>query len=286
MSVLSLPLTVRALRSEVAAILERAGIEQPHNEARDLIAAVMDQPRFWPAQNADDVIEGERVRRAAARRARGMPFAYAVGKAPFRHLTLVVDERVLIPRQETEVLIDLVLQATGGKGVVADVGTGSGCIALALATEGAFGRVIATDVSLPAIDLARLNTQTIRPLRAAIEIREGDLLAPLNAADGLTAIVSNPPYIAHAEMHELPPSVRDWEPHLALASHDDGMAHIRGIVDAAPDVLLSGGILALEVDSRRARRVAQYVSANSAYADSKVHKDLTGRVRFVLATRR
>jgi release factor glutamine methyltransferase len=274
------------LRAEVAALLDHAGIEQSDSEARDLIAAVLDQPRFWPSQNGDELLDCDRVRDAAQRRALGMPFAYAVGKAAFRHLTLVVDQSVLIPRQETELLVDIVLEASAGKGVAADVGTGSGCIALALATEGDFDRVIATDVSASAIAMTRLNARSQCATRTVLDIRTGDLLTPLRRDDQVSVIVSNPPYIALSEIAELPSSVRDWEPHIALASENDGMAHTQHIIDAAPGVLRSGGILALEVDSRRARRVAQYIGANKTYADTKVHKDLTNRDRFVIATRR
>src|SRR5687768_18110154 len=111
-------------------------------------------PRFWPSLNREerlDVVLCARAWDAARRRASGAPFAYAVGRAAFRHLTLDVDERVLIPRQETELLVEQVLAVAGEGGVAVDVGTGSGAIALALATEGRFDRVVATDVSLDAL---------------------------------------------------------------------------------------------------------------------------------------
>jgi release factor glutamine methyltransferase len=284
--VLAFPLTIRALRSEIAAVLARAAIVNPHDEARDLIAAVLDQPRFWPVEHATVVVDGGAVRAAAERRASGMPFAYAVGKAAFRHLTLVVDERVLIPRQETELLVDLVLRATSGRGVVADIGTGSGCIALALASEGRFDAVIATDVSQAATAVARVNAAALRHVHARVEIRVGDLLLPLTREDRVNVLVSNPPYIARDEMAELPGSVRDWEPHGALVSDNDGLAHTFGIIDAAPGVLQTGGLLALEVDSRRAQRVAQRLRATGAYHDVKVHRDFTNRERYVLARKR
>ncbi|MGQ0643079.1 MAG: peptide chain release factor N(5)-glutamine methyltransferase [Gemmatimonadaceae bacterium] len=286
MTVLSLPLTVRALREEIAAVFAQSVIDNPHDEARDLISAVLDQPRFWPVQHADAVIDGEAVRRAAERRAQGMPFAYAVGKAAFRHLTLIVDERVLIPRQETELLVDLVLDATRGRGVVADIGTGSGCIALALASEGRFDRVIATEVSQAAKAVSQVNADNLAAPHAPADIREGDLLTPLTSEDGITIIVSNPPYIARHEMAQLPPSVRDWEPHVALFSDNDGLAHTFRIVAEAPSLLQSGGLLALEVDSRRAQLVAQQIRSNGAFDRVKVHRDFTGRERYVLAHRR
>lgn len=278
-----------AVLSELTADLARAGVPHARDEARDIVAAVLDVPRFWPATHRDALIDAsavEEARIAATRRARGAPFAYAVGRAAFRHLTLAVDERVLIPRQETEVLVDLVLGAeSGGRGTVADVGTGSGAIALALATEGNFDRVIATDVSRGALAVAERNAALLRDeLRAPVDLVHGSLLAPL-AGLSCRAVVSNPPYIAFAETEELPPSVRDWEPPLALLSGDQGLAATRAIIRDARVVLEAGGLLALEVDTRRASLVAEAIAATGGYRDIAIRLDLTGRERFVLARR-
>ena len=284
------PRALGTLLSELASDLNGAGVALARDEARDIVAAVLDVPRFWPSANTGTLVDAtavEEARQAAAARARGAPFAYAVGRAAFRYLTLAVDDRVLIPRQETEVLVDLVLEAEqGGRGTLVDVGTGSGAIALALATEGNFERVIATDVSRAALDVAERNAAFVRDdLRAPVEFLHGSLLAPL-AGLRVRALVSNPPYIAFAEIEELPASVRDWEPPLALLSADEGMATTRGIVRDAPSVLESGGLLALEVDTRRASLVAEALASNGSYRDVAVHLDLTGRERFVLARRR
>lgn len=284
------PRALGTLLSELASDLDGAGVALARDEARDIVAAVLDVPRFWPSANTGTLVDAtavEEARQAAAARARGAPFAYAVGRAAFRYLTLAVDDRVLIPRQETEVLVDLVLEAEqGGRGTLVDVGTGSGAIALALATEGNFERVIATDVSRAALDVAERNAAFVRDdLRAPVEFLHGSLLAPL-AGLRVRALVSNPPYIAFAEIEELPASVRDWEPPLALLSADEGMATTRVIVRDAPSVLESGGLLALEVDTRRASLVAEALASNGSYRDVAVHLDLTGRERFVLARRR
>lgn len=284
------PRPLGTLLTELASGLEGAGVALARDEARDIVAAVLDVPRFWPSANKGALIDAtavEEAQQAAAARARGAPFAYAVGRAAFRHLTLAVDDRVLIPRQETEVLVDLVLQAEdGGRGTLVDVGTGSGAIALALATEGNFDRVIATDVSLGALDVAERNAAFVRDdLRAPIELLHGSLLAPV-AGLQVRVLVSNPPYIAFSELEELPASVRDWEPPLALLSGDEGLATTRTIVRDAPSVLEHGGLLALEVDTRRASLVAEALASNGSYQDVAVHLDLTGRERFVLARRR
>jgi release factor glutamine methyltransferase len=278
------------LLTELTTRLEGSGVALARDEARDIVAAILDVPRFWPSTNRDALVDATAVdeaREAAAARGRGAPFAYAVGRAAFRHLTLAVDPRVLIPRPETELLIDLVLQAEeGGHGSLVDVGTGSGAIALALATEGRFDRVIATDVSRDAIAVAERNAAFLRDdLVASVEFMHGSLLAPV-AHLQFDVVVSNPPYIAFAEMEELPASVRDWEPPLALFSADEGLATTRALIREGRGVLVPGGLIALEVDTRRASLVAEAVASDGEYRDVAVHLDLTGRERFVLARRR
>ena len=281
--------TVAAVVGELEAMLADAGVPLPRDEARDIVAALLDVPRFWPSLNRDAPLDDDCRRAAlvaARRRAVGTPFAYAVGRAAFRHLTLDVDERVLIPRQESELLVEAVLEMTGGGGELAvDVGTGSGAIALALATEGHYGRVIGTDVSLDALDAARRNASLLgSALRAPVEFRSGSLLAPV-AGERAHIVVSNPPYIAFAEAAELTPGVRDWEPGLALFSGENGMAATAAIVRDAPGVLEPGGLLALEVDARRASLAAELCLADPRYRDVAVGLDLAGRERFVLARR-
>jgi release factor glutamine methyltransferase len=211
---------------------------------------------------------------------------YAVGRAAFRHLDLHVDQRVLIPRPETEMLVELVLGLAGQGGTAVDVGTGSGAIALALASEGRFDRVIATDISEDALTVARGNLEAIPPeKRPLVDFRLGDLLAPV-AGELLRAIVSNPPYISPAEKADLPAGVCDWEPPLALFSGDDGMAAIRGIVGEAAALLEPGGLLAIEIDSRRAGHARECAETDSRFRDVEIRTDLTGRERFLVARRK
>lgn len=263
-------------------------------EAREIIAALYDVPRFWPVANAHVRVESEmwpRAREAATKRSRGAPLAYAVGRASFRHLTLDVDERVLIPRPETELLVDLVLEhARDLVHFAVDVGTGSGAIALALASEGSFLEVLGTDISADALTVAETNArilQTRGALRARFTLAHGSLLAPL-ASRGRQAgvVVSNPPYIAFDEARDLPSDVRDWEPPIALFSGGQGLDLSTQLVREAADVLVPGGLLALEVDARRASLVAELVARDARYEEVGVHLDLTGRERFVLARRR
>lgn len=257
--------------------------------AQDVIAALLDVPRFWPGANGSEAVDDSvchAARLAIARLRSGAPFAYAVRRASFRHLTLDVDERVLIPRPETEGLVEQVLQLSGGGGGTAvDIGTGSGAIALSLASEGIFDRVVATDVSLDALAVARQNASRLAgALRAPVEFRHGALLAPLRDVRA-SVIVSNPPYIAYHEAAQLPAGVRDWEPALALLSGADGMTATVAIIRGAADLLHEGGILALEVDARRASLVAESLAVDPRYREISVRLDLAGRERFVIARR-
>ena len=251
-------LTFLTIVREIAELFARVGIAQPATEARDLVAAVLDRPRFWPALHAantplpHDLV---RLRVAAKRRAMGAPFAYAVRSACFRFLTLGVDERVLIPRPETEQLVELVLATPQAKrgGIAVDVGTGSGAIALALAAEGRFSLVLATDISNDALAVANENRQrSTASLRSPVDLRAGTGLAPL--ADLMVdVLVANPPYIAYSEMPQLPRLVRDWEPAQALCCAGDGLEVTRSIVRDAPATLRPGGLLALEVETIKIR---------------------------------
>jgi release factor glutamine methyltransferase len=284
-------LTVARLLEELAHALAAKGIARPVAEAREIIAALYDVPRFWPQVNGGvpvdtDVLERARV--AVRRRLRGAPLAYAVGRAAFRNLTLDVDERVLIPRPETEQLVELVLNATADVhgGVAIDACTGSGAIALALASEGHFSRVYGTDISQDAIVVARKNAELTRAmLKAPVDFLHGSLLGPVLDVRA-RVVVSNPPYIALGEAGTLPASVRDWEPAVALYSGNDGMVATARLVRQAADVLVSNGLLALEVDARRASLAAELVSRERRFHAIRVELDLTGRERFVLARRR
>ncbi len=281
-------MTVSELLERLSICLVAPGVPPARADARDLMAAVLRKPRLWPGANPTVVVAPAKVNEilaAAARLEQGMPMQYAVGTSDFRHLTLLVDGRVLIPRPETEVLVDIVLAEVAPGGTVADVGTGSGAIAIALATEGRFDRVIATDISSDALDVARANLAALTPgatNRTVVELRQGDLAEALRG-ERLRALVSNPPYIARVEEGDLPAAVRDWEPPLALFSEEGGMAAIFALVRAAPDVLEPGGLLVLEIDSRRAALARDAANAGGHFRAVGLRLDLTGRERFLVA---
>lgn len=254
-------------------------------DAREILAYLLDVPRSWAAVNAEEKVRKDisaRAISAAEKRAHGAPIQYCAGLAAFRNLTLNVDNRVLIPRPETELLVQHVLDRIEC-GTAMDICTGSGAIALALASEGKFDGIIATDISGEALEVARSNAVFCAPqLNAPVEFLQGPALEPV-ASRCANVVVSNPPYIAFSEHFTLDESVRDWEPSLALLAGDNGMAVIADIVAGAADVLEDGGLLALEVDSRRADVAAELAASSRRYRDISVLPDLTGRDRFVLA---
>lgn len=280
--------------ARAAARLARAGVADPRREATALWAAVAGEGLkpgdVWLRRDAAPTATvARRFSVALARRARGIPFAYAVGRTGFRHLDLLVDRRALIPRPETEGLVDLVLawtktgeggEARRGGGVAADVGTGCGCLALSLAVEAAFDCVIAVERSAAAAALARENVARVGP-PVSVEVREGDLLAPL-VGERLRVLVANPPYLTLAEYATLDPAVRHYEPRDALVSGADGLAATRGLLAGGRALLEPGGLLALELDERRAGETRALAEAHG-WSRARVYDDLFGRPRFLLA---
>jgi len=289
--------SIAAALEEAVALLERAGVPDPRREAATLWAAVAgDGTRrgdVWLRRDREPSPEvARRFREALKRRARGVPFAYAVGSVGFRTLELQIDSRALIPRPETEGLVELVLdwargagereEGRGRGGVAADIGTGCGCIALSLAVEGEFDRVIAVERSAAAAALARENVERVRP-PVPVEVREGDLLAPLGGGARLRAIVSNPPYLTDAEYASVDPGVRLFEPREALVGGGDGLAVTRALLAGARGLLEPGrGLIALEIDERRAAETAALARAHG-WSQVVVREDLFGRPRFLLA---
>jgi release factor glutamine methyltransferase len=274
--------TLAALLAEAGSRLDAAGVAAPAREALRLWA---DRPGSQPGRaylaRAGSVALADATAFLALieRRAAGEPLAYVTGWAGFRRLELRSDRRALIPRPETEGLVDRLL-ARAPTGRVADVGTGSGCIALSLAGEGRYEAVVAIDRSVEALALARVNRDLIG---ATIGLVEGDLTSGLASAS-LDALVSNPPYLTDGEYAELDPSVARWEPRAALASGPEGMDATSRLLDDGRRALRAGGWIALEVDAGRAQAVAG-LAGRLGWESVEVGEDLFGRERYVLARR-
>ena len=274
---------------EAAAQLERAGVLNARREATAIWAALAGTKPgdVWLRRDGEAPVGTEEVfRQAVRRRSSGIPFPYVVGHAGFRTLDLNVDPRALIPRPETEGLVELVLEwgkREGGRrkgGVAADIGTGCGCIALALAVEGSFDRVIAVESSPEAAALARENVARVAAA-TPVEVREGDLLAPLAGAR-YRVIVANPPYLTAAEYDALDAAVRETEPRAALVSGSDGLEATARLLAGAGALLEPGGALFLEIDERRADAV-QVLAQRHGWRRVGIHRDLFGRPRYAVA---
>lgn len=221
----------------------------------------------------------ERLRR----RLRHEPIQYIVGTTDFRELTLAVDPRVLIPRPETELLVgELLAWAAPRPGLeVLEIGTGSGAISLSLRQEGSFGRMVATDISADALEVARAN-HAARLALAALDFRLGSLFGPV-AGERFDLVVSNPPYIAEGERGALAPEVLGWEPSEALFAGADGLEIVRALIERAPRYLRPAGLLALEIGADQGSAVAELVRRNPSYSGFEVKRDLAGRERMLFA---
>ena len=271
-----------SLLAQGATALAEAGLGAPRREALRLGAELSGEgsaSALVPRETAVSRERADAFAEAIRRRAAGEPLAHVTGRMGFRHLTLRSDRRALIPRPETEGLVDLVLARVPG-GRVADVGTGSGCIALSLAAEGRYQQVIGIDLSREALALASEN----RALTGAqVALVRGNLCQPLAAAS-LDALVSNPPYLTAAEYAALDGSVRDWEPGLALVGGPDGLDAVLALLDAGRATVRAGGWLALEIDCARPAACAWHAGA-FGWTDVAIHADLFGRERYLLARR-
>lgn len=288
--------TPLALTRVAADHMRERGIENARLDAELLLASVLGVSRLDLYLQFDRPLsdsEVDRFRELVRRRLRREPLQYIVGEAYFRELVLRVDPRVLIPRPETELLVGEVLAwargrvedggSEAGPGLsVVDIGTGSGAIALSLALEGPFRRVVATDLSADALEVAAENAR-LSGLAERVEFREGALWGALGEGERFDIVVSNPPYISEADRGELEPEVHDWEPGTALFAADAGLAVLASLVAGAPAHLRPGGLLALEIGADQGAAVMARIEETGAYGSARLVHDLAGRERMVLA---
>ena len=265
--------------------MEQQGIENARLEAELLLAEVLGVKRLDLYLQFDRPIveaELEKFRGFVRRRLKREPLQYIVGHAAFRKLHLTVDRRVLIPRPETEILVERVLHWAREHDAhrALDVGTGSGAIAISLRLESDL-EVVATDISDDALAVARANAQKHD---ARVDFRSGDLLSPIAADEQFDVIVANLPYVGEDERAALAPEVVAHEPATALFAGGDGLSVIRRLIDQAPRHLR--GLLALEIGAAQAEAVAALIRANGQYQEPELVRDLAGRDRIVLALRK
>lgn len=271
-------MTLDAWVQDAALRLAKAGVEQSLTEARLLAAFALDRDKVYVMTHGDrEVHDLEQMERALTKRLARYPLAYIVGEREFYGRRFAVDPSVLIPRPETEKLIDLALELLPETSVdVLDLGTGSGCIAITLKCERQAWSVAAVDISLDALALAQSNSER---LQAEVEFAVGDLFDGVPGRQ-FDLLVSNPPYIE--KDYPLQPEVGLWEPRLALFAGEDGLAVYRRIAESAHEVVKLGGWILLELGAGQAEAVAELFAD---YGPSTAYVDLAGIPR-VLAVRR
>jgi release factor glutamine methyltransferase len=290
------PCGVRILEviNKTTPYFEKQGIESPRLTIELLLAHLLKKKRL------DLYLEFEReldegtlvkLREMVKRRAAGEPLQYITGETEFCGLKFMVDKRVLIPRPETELLVETVVRrlkiadgAPGGRALptrIVDVGTGSGCIAIALAKKLPTAEITALDVSRDALEVARGNAN-LHQIEKNIRFLESDLLDALPNSFAADVVVSNPPYIADGELAKLPKEVRDFEPVRALLAGEDGLKVIRRLVTNARRVLSASGFVALELGAGQREAVEEFFG-QQGHEVVEVVKDLQGHERVIVA---
>ncbi len=268
--------TIRRLLTWTESFLREKAIESPRLEAQILLAHVLKCKRIdLYVRSGEEPAEADRAafKELIKRRVEGCPVAYLVGHREFYQLTIAVTPAVLIPRPETELLVMEALRLLQGKDSpkVLDVGTGSGCIALGIAKHDKSTRVVATDISPQALEVARKNAAQLG-LADRIRFLEGDLLEPASD-EQFDLIVSNPPYVAAGEFAGLMKEVRDFDPKLALDGGPDGLTVYRRLVAEAPRRLNPGGVLLLEIGATQEAAIRQLLDQTGAFDTMITHFD-------------
>lgn len=267
-----------------------------------LLMHALGRDRTWLYTHSEDAVDPaaeERYFALVARRAAGEPTQYLTGKQEFWGLEFEVTPAVLIPRPETEHVVEVALERLGARGIkirldtgepsaplrIADVGTGSGCLAVALAHELPHAEIVATDISVPALEVARRNAARHGVL-SRIHFLETNVLEGLSHEAGrFDLIVSNPPYVARNEANTLEREVREHEPHTALFGGPTGVEIYDRLIEQAGMLLRSGGILVLELGYNSAEHVGAILAAQSRWADIRITNDLAGIPRVIAAER-
>lgn len=276
------PWTIARVLSWAADDLRQRGSSSPRLDAELLLAHLLGCDRIRLVLDGGRPLlpeELQRYRDLHKRRRRGEPVAYLLGAREFYGRTFAVDPSVLVPRPETEHLVEVAMERSRSLGLCArvlDLCTGSGCVAITLKKERPTTNVVASDVSEPALRMARENA--VR-LGALVTFVHSDAYEALGAWRGkLDLITANPPYIPDANHASLPPDVRDFEPRLALTAGADGLDVLRRIVAEAPRMLAPGGVLAVEIDAPSGEAVRSLFSA-AGFVDIRVTRDYAGRDR-------
>jgi len=278
--------TVRRVLAWTAQHFEKLGLDSPRLTAEVLLAHVLRTSRVRLYTDLDRPLEASELaayRGLIARRATGEPTHYLTGTRELYGRPFTVDARVLVPRPETELLVEAVLQAIPRDWDVRllDLGTGSGCVGITLALERPRARVLATDLSPAAVEVARANAAALGAADR-FEVRAGDLFAPVQDEPPFDAVIANPPYVPRGELPTLSAEVRR-EPVEALDGGVDGLDVVRRIAAGAPRWLVPGGLLALEIGDGQGPAVHSLLEA-SGYGSVRIERDLARHDRLALGT--
>jgi release factor glutamine methyltransferase len=264
--------------------LDHAGVAEARREAGSLLSFVLGRDRTFLIAHADEEIGDDEWRRfadAVARRAAGEPAQYICGKQDFFGRSFRVTPDVLIPRPETELLVEAALAVMGAEAVVCDVGTGSGCIAVTLLCEREQARAVAVDVSEAALEVARSNARELW-VEDRIVLQLSDCFAALNPGkDQFDLVVSNPPYVSANMLPGLQREVRDHEPLVALSPGADGLSVIRRLLKDAPGFLREKGYLLMEIGFDQGEKVETLIDKN-VWTLPRILPDLQGIPRIVV----
>jgi release factor glutamine methyltransferase len=287
---------VRATLSRGVARLETARVPSAPLAAELLLLHLLGRDRTWLYAHPDEIVgEGDLAEydMLLKRRAEGVPVQYLTGEQEFWGLDFEVNPDVLIPRPETEHLIEVALERMGRRRndplLIADVGTGSGCIAVALAREFPASEIVATDISAAALEVAGRNTVR-HGVQSRIELAQGYLLNPylsikVHADENFDLIVSNPPYVGRAEQSSLQREVVEHEPHQALFAGERGLDVYPELIAQAAPLLTPGGVLVLELGHGQSERVRAMVTEDGRWSVISVTNDLAGIPRVLAAER-
>ena len=267
---------------------KRCDIPGPRLDAELLLSHVLDTNRLQLYLRFEMPVNPERLaafRDLIKKRVAHSPVSYLTNRKEFFSLDFYVDPRVLIPRPETEVLVESVLQAQETPCQLIDIGTGSGAIAISLAVNRPEWEIIATDISADVLEVAQKNS-VVHQCANRLTFLQGNLFEPLEGLPNprFDWIVSNPPYVSTAEFPSLLPDVRDHEPETALLAGANGLDVITGILEDAPRFLKPGGRVGLEIGHNHSPDVQDIVQSNSAYVGCQVIKDYSGVERVVIVT--
>ena len=275
-----------ALRSAYQ-MLERAGVPEARREAGSLLSFILHQDRTFLISHAEDQLEDGSVSRfqeSVERRAAGEPLQYITGVQDFFGREFRVTPHVLIPRPETELLVEAAIQVAGPSPFICDVGTGSGCIAITLLLEISDARAVAVDKSLAALEVAKLNAKKLS-VSDRIVFVVSDCFDAVDRNDyQFDVVVSNPPYVAEAKMAGLQREVRDHEPLVALSPGPDGLRVIRRLLQEAPAFLKDEGYLIVEIGFDQGDAVTELVD-RGVWKLLEIKPDLQGIPRIVVLRR-